>query len=203
MPHPKNGINSGVMLMNLEAMRSRKWNDRMLIIFEAIQPHTAFCDQDLLNVYSSLYLDELDWIPCSANYRSDFCLSNLGCQDDLETGMILHGNRAVFHGKLHLGGTLKSFFTSYVPKVLTWFFYRNIRLIEYSLIIRWECFDLTIFADDELAKIVFNHTNHFCMSYHKGLLLRFKMSSQMFGSWLIVEINTFYEVLSNKASVQY
>ncbi len=45
IPHPKNGLNSGVMLMNLEHMRNQNLNLKMLIIFEELQSYMAFCDQ--------------------------------------------------------------------------------------------------------------------------------------------------------------
>ena len=69
LPHPKNGLNSGVMLMNLDNMRNQNWNDKLLTIFEELQYSMAFCDQDIVNVYSYYYPTELEMLPCSANYR--------------------------------------------------------------------------------------------------------------------------------------
>ena len=60
LPHPKNGLNSGVMLMNLENMRNQNWNDKMLTMFEELQSFMAFCDQDIVNVYSYYYPTELE-----------------------------------------------------------------------------------------------------------------------------------------------
>jgi len=131
IPHPKNGLNSGVMLMNLEYMRNQNWNDKMLIIFEEMQSHMAFCDQDVMNIYSFLYPEELLWLPCSANYRADFCLSDKSCVLN-SNGLILHGSRAAFHENWQFGG---SFFTNYLPKVLHWFIFKNLRLVEYAFVI--------------------------------------------------------------------
>ena len=45
IPYPKNGLNDGVWLMNLEYMRNQDWNAKMLIIYEEMQSHMIFCDQ--------------------------------------------------------------------------------------------------------------------------------------------------------------
>ena len=79
LPHPKNGLNSGVMLMNLDKMRHENWHSKMLTIFEELQSYMAFCDQDLMNLYSYFYPSELETLPCSANFRPDFCLSPESC----------------------------------------------------------------------------------------------------------------------------
>ena len=97
LPHPKNGLNSGVMLMNLENMRNQNWNDKMLTIFEELKSSMAFCDQDIINVYSYYYPTELEMLPCSANYRPDFCLSSQSNSCSIDSILILHGNRAAFH----------------------------------------------------------------------------------------------------------
>ena len=45
IPHPNNGLNDGVWLMNLEYMRNQDWNAKMLTIFEEMHSHMVFCDQ--------------------------------------------------------------------------------------------------------------------------------------------------------------
>jgi hypothetical protein len=93
-----------------------------------------FFRQDLVNIYSYLYPEELELLPCTANFRPDFCLSELACDSEkLESGLILHGNRASFHDDWQFGG---SFFTSYLPKMMSWFIFKNLRLVEYAFVIR-------------------------------------------------------------------
>ena len=46
----------------------------------------------MMNIYSYLYPQELEWLPCSANFRPDFCLSTEACKIE-SNGLILHGNR--------------------------------------------------------------------------------------------------------------
>ena len=40
--------------MNLEYMRNQNWNEKMLIIFEEMQSHMAFCDQVNMIEFQSL-----------------------------------------------------------------------------------------------------------------------------------------------------
>ena len=85
-----------------------------------------------MNIYSYLFPGELEWLPCTANYRADFCLSEETCNLD-KKGLILHGSRAAFHDNWQFGG---SFFTSYLPKMMHWFLFKNLRLVEYAFVIR-------------------------------------------------------------------
>ena len=85
-----------------------------------------------LNIYSFLYPEELEWLHPSANYRADFCLSDESCVLN-SNGLILHGSRAAFHEKWQFGG---SFLTSYLPKMMHWFIFKNLRLVEYAFVIR-------------------------------------------------------------------
>ena len=117
--------------MNLHNLRQNQWHEKMLTIFEELQSHMAFCDQDMLNIYSFLYPTELEMLPCSANFRADFCLNSTCLTDDL--GLIMHGSRAAFHDKWQFGG---SFFTSYLPKMMHWFLFKNLRLVEYAFVIQ-------------------------------------------------------------------
>lgn len=117
--------------MNLENMRHQNWNEKLLTIFEEYQTHMAFCDQDVMNIYSYLYPEELEWLPCSANFRADFCLSKEACKET--NGLILHGSRAAFHDNWQFGG---SFITNYLPKLMYWYLFKNLRLVEYSFVVR-------------------------------------------------------------------
>merc|ERR1711971_299768 len=87
--------------------------------------------QDLINIYSFLYPEELEWLPCSANYRADFCLSDKSCVLN-SNGLILHGSRAAFHEQWQFGG---SFFTNYLPNFIHWIIFKNLRLVEYAFVI--------------------------------------------------------------------
>ena len=130
MPHPLNGLNSGVWLVNLENLRNRHWNTKMLTIYEETQSYSGFVDQDILNVYSYLYPEELQVLPCSANFRADLCLSPEACQMN-STGLMLHGSRACFHDKWQFGGM-----GNYVLKLMDWIILRNVRFVEYGHAIR-------------------------------------------------------------------
>ena len=51
--HPfygKNGLNSGVMLMNLTRMRGMKWAQKILPIYQKYKLQITWGDQDILNV---------------------------------------------------------------------------------------------------------------------------------------------------------
>ena len=47
------------MLMNLDKMRHENWHSKMLTIFEELQSYMAFCDQDLMNLYSYFQTGEV------------------------------------------------------------------------------------------------------------------------------------------------
>ena len=152
LPHPNDGLNSGVMLMNLENMRNENWNDKILIMFEELQSSMAFCDQDIVNIYSYYYPSELEMLPCSANYRPDFCLSGLfPCS--IDSILMLHGARAAFHENWQFGG---SFLTSYLPKMMNWFLFKNLRLVDYAFAIR-----NVNFTKQKIFQIVYQTFNEF------------------------------------------
>lgn len=88
--------------------------------------------QDLLNILFHYFPEELYILPCSSNFRPDFCLSlDTSCPDvvNTESISILHGNRQVCqsdHG---------SYFLDYVPKMIE-FFSKNIKNAIYAIRIR-------------------------------------------------------------------
>lgn len=45
------GVNSGVMLMDLERMRAQNWKERMIEYFNVYEKNTTWGDQDLINIY--------------------------------------------------------------------------------------------------------------------------------------------------------
>ncbi len=139
------------MLMQLERMRAKNWHSKMVAIYEEMKTHMAFCDQvdifqvhqlfnevidmlyfqDLLNIYSYVYKQDLHYLPVSANVRPDFCLADEAMT--LSNGLIMHGSRGCFHDDWQFGG---SFLTNYLPNMLSWMLFKNIRLIEYAFKIR-------------------------------------------------------------------
>ena len=89
--------------------------------------------QDIANIYSSIYPEELEWLPCSANYRTDLCLSTEYTCNVNSSGLILHGSRGAFHEKTLNKG---SFFGHHLPKVMRWYFLKNLRLMEHTILTR-------------------------------------------------------------------
>ena len=148
------------MLMNLENMRNENWNDKILIMFEELQSSMAFCDQDIVNIYSYYYPSELEMLPCSANYRPDFCLSGLfPCS--IDSTLMLHGARAAFHENWQFGG---SFLTSYLPKMMNWFLFKNLRLVDYAFAIR-----NVNFTKQNFFQIVYQTFNEFEVDIENNL----------------------------------
>lgn len=45
IPSPRHGLNSGLMLMDLEKMRRTKWREKVLAAYATLQRHLAFVDQ--------------------------------------------------------------------------------------------------------------------------------------------------------------
>ncbi|CRL07554.1 CLUMA_CG020519, isoform A [Clunio marinus] len=90
------GVNSGVMLMDLTKMRSLKWEQEMLRLYEKYRLNLVFGDQDLINIYFSQHPEQLFILPCAFNYRPDHCMYVSMCP--VEDGIkLLHGNRGYFH----------------------------------------------------------------------------------------------------------
>ena len=91
------GVNTGVMLMNLTRMRSIKWEEELVSIYMNYKSNLVFGDQDILNVYFQKHSNYLYNIPCEWNYRPDFCYKDSLCDGAVKKGIgILHGNRLVF-----------------------------------------------------------------------------------------------------------
>lgn len=165
LPHPENGLNSGVMLMNLDRMRYENWHEKIMIMFSELKSYMAFCDQDMVNLYSYYYPNELYELPCSANFRPDFCLTQDSCQVDKEI-LILHGNRAAFHDNWQFGG---SFFTSYLPKMMSWFLFKNLRLVEYAFAIN------KVMSKQEIFQNVYQSINNFEVKYDDLSALKYDL----------------------------
>lgn len=99
--HPfygKFGVNSGVMLMNLERMRKVKWEQKLLPIFEEYNLSLVFGDQDIINIYFHFHPDQLQILPCELNYRPDHCMYETYSLCPAHEGVkLIHGNRGYFH----------------------------------------------------------------------------------------------------------
>ena len=91
-------LNSGVMLMNLTRMRKLNWEHRLVSIYNEYRQFIAWGDQDILNIYFHQFNHKLYDLPCTWNYRTDFCRhGELLCEDALLNGIsALHGIRRVF-----------------------------------------------------------------------------------------------------------
>ena len=96
------GLNSGVILFDLQKLRSDPWNDELdrFLTTYTLRYH----DQDLLNLYFHRHPERLRLLSCRWNYRTDHCFFQAHCQDvgPAESGDkamigLLHGSRGVFH----------------------------------------------------------------------------------------------------------
>ena len=106
--HPyygRSGLNSGVMLMNLTRMRKVNWELKLISIFEKYKHQKevlTWGDQDILNVYFHEYGHSLYLLPCTWNYRPEFCMHGNVCEIASLKGIsALHGSREVFKKKNH------------------------------------------------------------------------------------------------------
>lgn len=92
------GVNSGVMLMHLERMRSSRWEKKMIAYQQEYDKKIVWGDQDLINIYFHYFPEKLLLYSCQWNYRPDHCMYNQNCHSAVDEGVsILHGNRRVFH----------------------------------------------------------------------------------------------------------
>eukprot|EP00095_Tigriopus_kingsejongensis_P003221 maker-scaffold699_size109694-snap-gene-0.19 protein:Tk03221 transcript:maker-scaffold699_size109694-snap-gene-0.19-mRNA-1 annotation:"glycosyltransferase 8 domain-containing protein 4" len=130
-PTIKRGLNSGVMLMDLEKMRNSFWIDKTLAIFKTMKHHLLFGDQDIINIYSHFFPETIHILPCTMNFRPDLCLQLDSSCPDVRAGSrvaFLHGNRRAFLEKWQFGGSLPT----YLLQVLKWYLI-NIDMIPYSI----------------------------------------------------------------------
>ena len=108
------GVNSGVLLMNLNFMRDMNLTETLLSLTDSM-PYSDLGDQDVLNYYFAKHSEYLFQLPCKYNYRvlpdgiqkctcdeiedaADYeeCLRT----NTLDDAAILHGNKETFfqHG---------------------------------------------------------------------------------------------------------
>ena len=86
------GLNSGVLLLDLDKLRAAPWNEQFASYLEQYQ--LQFFDQDLLNIYFAQHAEKLQELPCEWNFRPDHCF--FSTQHCSKIG-ILHGNRGSLH----------------------------------------------------------------------------------------------------------
>jgi len=92
------GVNSGVMLMHLDRMRTARWEKKMIAYQQEFDKKIVWGDQDLINIYFSYFPEKLFVYPCEWNYRPDHCMYSQTCHTAVEEGVaVLHGNRRAFH----------------------------------------------------------------------------------------------------------
>ncbi|KAH6941345.1 hypothetical protein HPB50_016680 [Hyalomma asiaticum] len=73
------GINSGVMLMNLTRMRQFGWEERLGPLLQRYSRDISWGDQDLLNILFSAHPERLQLFSCRWNYRPDHCMYGAYC----------------------------------------------------------------------------------------------------------------------------
>lgn len=66
---PHSGLNSGVMLMDLDKMRRSSWSDIVSVIKEDTKGLIGFEDQDILNIMFAHSPEHLFVMPCQMNFR--------------------------------------------------------------------------------------------------------------------------------------
>ena len=84
------GLNAGILLLNLERLRSSDFSTQRDRIVHHHLPklELPLGDQDVLNAYAHKYPHHVHVLPCTMNFRSDsFCYGGLP--------IILHGNRGL------------------------------------------------------------------------------------------------------------
>jgi UDP-xylose:glucoside alpha-1,3-xylosyltransferase len=91
-----NGINSGVMLMDLQKMREVNWEKELQQLYVANR-NVPYGDQDLINIYFSTRPDALYELPCDYNFRTEHCVESTACTAP-EGIKIFQANRDVFFG---------------------------------------------------------------------------------------------------------
>jgi len=99
--HPfagKNGMNSGVMLMNLTRMRAFGWTEKIIEAYHKYKLSITWGDQDLLNIVFHHHPGLLYVYTCDWNYRPDHCMYGNNCGAAKDKGIsVIHGNRGVYH----------------------------------------------------------------------------------------------------------
>ncbi|XP_011550541.3 glucoside xylosyltransferase 1 [Plutella xylostella] len=103
--HPfygKNGLNSGVMLMNLTRMRDFAWVDYVTPIMLEWKLYIPWGDQDIINIIFHYNGGAVHVLPCRYNYRTDQCVYGDACAGAAARGVFLaHGSRRAFHSARH------------------------------------------------------------------------------------------------------
>lgn len=93
-----NGMNSGVMLMNLTRMRAFPWTEKILEAYQKYKLSITWGDQDLLNIIFHDHPELLYVYSCDWNYRPDHCMYGNNCRAAKDNGIsVIHGNRGVYH----------------------------------------------------------------------------------------------------------
>jgi UDP-xylose:glucoside alpha-1,3-xylosyltransferase len=92
------GLNSGVMLMSLEGIRSLDtWSKELSAILYKYESKFVWGDQDVLNVFFNHHPEKLLPLPCHWNYRHDHCTASGHCWESGVHGVsLLHGNKGMF-----------------------------------------------------------------------------------------------------------
>ena len=67
----KTGLNAGVMHMHMDRMRNIPdgWIETTLAMYDKYKSRIRMVDQDIMNIFFSLYPEKLYKLPCEWNYR--------------------------------------------------------------------------------------------------------------------------------------
>lgn len=102
IPHvPPRGVNSGVIFMNLDAMRKLHWTKKIMAIWKRMRKLLSG-DQQLLNAFFHYHLNDLEMLPCNYNFQHLHCEKGLTCKavkTDPSGIQIMHGAGGLFQKK--------------------------------------------------------------------------------------------------------
>ncbi|XP_023347540.1 glucoside xylosyltransferase 1 isoform X2 [Eurytemora carolleeae] len=94
------GLNTGVVLLNLDRMRNteKSWTDTILALYVKYQKKMRLGDQDIFNTYFNQNPEKVYDLDCTWNYREALCSKGKNfCPSAGESGVsILHGNGKMF-----------------------------------------------------------------------------------------------------------
>jgi UDP-xylose:glucoside alpha-1,3-xylosyltransferase len=99
------GLNSGVMLLDLQRLRQSKvsWESAINLILNKWERLLTWGDQDIINIFFSEHENmHYDGLDCRWNYRPDYCLyggTRQHCPSSGDGVYVFHGSRGVFFNR--------------------------------------------------------------------------------------------------------
>jgi UDP-xylose:glucoside alpha-1,3-xylosyltransferase len=111
------GLNSGVLLMNLAQMRHMDFSNEMRMIYDGFKDRIRYVDQDILNIYFHYHPQFLYLLPCEFNFGYPYCYNSdaCRCKNAEKFGIsLLHGFSNMFAPKMsHYFGRIYNAFSKH------------------------------------------------------------------------------------------